>query len=221
MNVRVFRLGDRSVLVRGLGDWDPAALAEAVAETGWPDLDEAVAAYESVALYFRTSGPDLGEVLERLAGLEPRAAVPGRLWEIPVCYQLGPDLEEVAARLGLPSGEVVRLHSDREYRCHAVGFSPGFPYLGYLPEQLSGLPRLGSPRPRVPAGSVGITGRQTCVYPSETPGGWWLIGRTPLTVASLSQERFPIRAGDRVRFRAIGPEEYDRMVGSPLWEEST
>ncbi len=219
--MRAFRLSARSVLVRSLGDWDPAALAEAVHRAAWPELEEAVAAYESVALYFRTAAPGPAEVLARLAGLEAGPARIGRVWEVPVCYQLGPDLGEAAARLGLSAEDVVRLHAGREYRCHAVGFSPGFPYLGYLPEELCGLPRLASPRPRVPAGSVGITGRQTCVYPSDTPGGWWLIGRTPLTVASLREGRFPIRPGDRVQFRPIGQGDFDRMLGRPLWDEST
>ena len=85
----------------------------------------------------------------------------------------------------------------------AVGFLPGFPYAGYLPDALSGLGRRAAPRVRVPAGSVAIAGRQTGVYPSESPGGWHLIGRTPLRIVDVEGGHFPIRAGDRIRFRPI------------------
>ncbi|MEJ5171135.1 MAG: allophanate hydrolase subunit 1 [Fimbriimonadales bacterium] len=219
--MRLFRLSERAVLVRGLADRVPAALAEEIQRQGWEELEEAVAAYESVALYFRSAMSDLESLRRRLDRVEATQASIGRVWRIPVCYELGPDLEAAAARLGLSVADVAAMHAGTEYRCFAVGFSAGFPYLGYLPDELCGLPRLESPRPRVPAGSVGVTGRQTCIYPSETPGGWWLIGRTPLQVASLQLERFPIRPGDRVRFVPIQLEQFDAMLGRPLWEQST
>jgi inhibitor of KinA len=129
--------------------------------------------------------------------------------EIPVCYggEGGPDLGAVAQHCGLPEAEVIALHAGANYQVHAVGFSPGFPYLGGLPEKLR-TPRRATPRTSVPAGSVGIGWTQTGVYPLASPGGWQLIGRTPL--ALFEPRRNPpalLRVGDRVKFKAITPEE--------------
>ena len=98
----------------------------------------------------------------------------------------------------------------------AIGFLPGFPDAGYLPEGLGGLPRREPPRLRVPAGSVAIAGRQTGVYPGESPGGWHLIGRTPLRIVDVERGRFPIRAGDRLRFVPIDAGEFAARRGEPL-----
>jgi inhibitor of KinA len=130
---------------------------------------------------------------------------------IPVCYggEFGPDLAEVAAHAGLDEGATSALHSGAKYRVHAVGFAPGFPYLAGLPGKLH-IPRRATPRTRVPAGSIGIGGAQTGVYPLSTPGGWRLIGRTPLRLFRPENETEPalLRPGDRVRFQAISPEEF-------------
>ena len=132
------------------------------------------------------------------------------LVEIPVCYggDFGPDLAEVAARCGMGVEKVAALHSGANYLVHAVGFSLGFAYLGGLPEKIH-TPRRATPRTSVPAGSVGIGGAQTGVYPLATPGGWNLIGRTPMTLFDATRAQ-PARlsVGHRVRFRAISPEEF-------------
>ncbi len=130
--------------------------------------------------------------------------------EIPVCYggELGPDLEVVAKHSGLPESEVIAAHSGANYQVHAVGFSPGFPYLGGLPEKLR-TPRRATPRTSVPAGSVGIGWTQTGIYPLVSPGGWQLIGCAPLVL--FDARRNPpalLRVGDRVKFKAITPEEF-------------
>ncbi len=134
----------------------------------------------------------------------------GRLVEIPVCYgdEFGPDLGEVAAHANLSAAEIVALHSGAEYRVHAIGFVPGFPYLGGLPAKLH-TPRRATPRTQVPAGAVGIGGAQTGVYPLATPGGWNLIGRTPLALFR-AQETPPtlLRMGDRVKFQPITAKEF-------------
>ena len=104
---------------------------------------------------------------------------------------------------------MIAWHGGVEYDVFAIGFQPGFPYAGYLPVPLSGLPRRDAPRVRVPAGSVAIAGRQTGIYPTESPGGWHLLGRTPLCIVDLDDGYFPIRAGDRVRFRSIPAEEFE------------
>ncbi|MDE3084544.1 MAG: 5-oxoprolinase subunit PxpB, partial [Verrucomicrobiota bacterium] len=136
---------------------------------------------------------------------------PGREIILQVCYggEFGPDLGEVATHAGIGESEVIALHSGARYRVHVVGFSPGFPYLAGLPVKLH-TPRRTTPRTRVPAGSVGIGGAQTGVYPLATPGGWNLIGRTPLRLFRLEKEGEPtlLRPGDCVRFQPISAEEF-------------
>ena len=109
---------------------------------------------------------------------------------------------------GLSADDVIRFHTSTEFTVYAVGFVPGFPYMGYLPKELSGVPRLSSPRVRVDPGSVAITGRQTAIYPQSSPGGWNLIGRTPLVIVDVASGFFPLRVGDRVRFARIDAKRY-------------
>jgi inhibitor of KinA len=133
--------------------------------------------------------------------------------EIPVCYggDFGPDLKSVADRNGLTPDEVVTIHCKSTYPVYMIGFAPGFPYLGGMSERISA-PRLDTPRERIPAGSVGIAGTQTGVYPIETPGGWRLIGRTPLRLFDAVRDPPSLlQAGDRVRFTAIERGEFDRI----------
>ena len=128
---------------------------------------------------------------------------PVRTVEIPVSYggEYGPDLNDVAALHGLSAHDVVRLHSEAVYTVYFLGFVPGFAYMGGLPEALA-TPRLPAPRKRVEAGSVGIGGGQTGVYPFPTPGGWRLIGRTPLPMFQAGRENMSLlEIGDQVRFR--------------------
>lgn len=137
----------------------------------------------------------------------------GNIVGIPVCYggEFGPDLADVAAQAGLSAVEVVRMHSGGDYQVAFLGFTAGFAYLSGMPEALS-MPRLSTPRRTVAAGSVGIAGGQTGIYPTETPGGWRLIGRTPLRMFD-PQAPQPTRVvpGDRVRFVCIERAEYDRL----------
>jgi inhibitor of KinA len=137
-----------------------------------------------------------------------------RLVEIPVCYdpEFALDLDHVALQAKLTPTEVVDLHSRAEYRVSCIGFVPGFPFLAGLPKELS-TPRRATPRKEIPAGSVGIGGAQTGIYPLRSPGGWNLIGRTPLHL--FDPEKTPpafLHAGDRVRFRAITREEFEALV---------
>jgi len=140
-------------------------------------------------------------------------AGPFRLVEIPVCYggEFGPDMETVAKTAGLDAEEVIRLHSKPDYLIYMVGFTPGFPFLGGLDEKLF-THRLKTPRMNVPEGSVGIANNQTGIYPIASPGGWQLIGRTPLTLfAPWRKNPFLYQAGDKIRFISISPEEYERL----------
>ncbi len=145
--------------------------------------------------------------------LEQNGADPpghGRTVEIPVCYggEFGPDIEYVAGRCGLSPGDVAALHGRPLYRVYMIGFTPGFPYLGGMDERLF-TPRKTEISGRVPAGSIGVADRQTGIYPIESPGGWWLIGRTPVKLFDLLKpDPFIIAAGDRVKFRPIEKEEF-------------
>ncbi|MFD0960208.1 5-oxoprolinase subunit PxpB [Paenibacillus chungangensis] len=132
---------------------------------------------------------------------------------IPVCYggEYGPDLVEVAKHNGLTPEDVIAIHSQPSYLVYMIGFAPGFPYMGGMSESIAA-PRRQTPRTSIPAGSVGIAGKQTGVYPLATPGGWQLIGRTPLSLF-LSEREKPalLKAGDHVRFLPIAAEEYESL----------
>lgn len=208
--MRLEPLGERAYLVRNLGA--PAhAYAALLNASPPPGLEEAVASYDTVGLYV---DPDAFNP----ADLPEPEGVPGvgRRHLIPVCYAMGEDLEEVARMVGCSSADVVRMHTAQPYLCHAIGFCPGFPYLGYVHGPLAQTRRRDSPRTRVPAGSVAVAGSQTGIYPLETPGGWRLIGRTPLTIVAPQDDYFPISPGDEVQFCSIDAAEFARLVGQRL-----
>ena len=149
--------------------------------------------------------------MERLADARPP---PGRRVELPCAYGgvHGPDLEEVARRLGLAPAEVVRLHAGAEHYVYFVGFTPGLPYMAGQPAELT-IPRLDRPRVKTPPGSVAIGGTQTSIYSVESPGGFWLLGRTPVRLYDpAAPDPILLRAGDRVRFRPIEPAEFEAIA---------
>lgn len=157
----------------------------------------------------------LREALDaRLARLAATPAPSPRVLEVPTAYggAFGPDLAFVATHNGLSEQDVVAIHSGTDYLVYMMGFSPGFPYLGGMSERIA-TPRLKTPRTAIPAGSVGIAQTQTGIYPVESPGGWQLIGRTP--VALFDAGRQPpvfVEAGDYIRFRPISVREYDELA---------
>jgi len=157
---------------------------------------------------------DLAMFVESVAdNRQPAVAEGHALRKIPVCYdaEFGPDLPDVAAHARLPIDEVIRLHASATYQVCFLGFTVGFAYLGGLPEVLH-TPRLATPRRTVAAGSIGIAGGQTGIYPTETPGGWRLIGRTPLRMFDpQAQPPTRLQAGDRVRFTSIDREAFERL----------
>jgi inhibitor of KinA len=219
MQQTIVPLGEQAVLVY-LPD-EPAAVAftAAVRSAGYPWLQDTVPAYATVGVCFDADRIGISAVMDQLRALRlPKTKKPaeGRRHIIPCCYELQLDLERVAERRRLTPGEVIALHSSCEFNVHAIGFAPGFPYLGYLPAQLCGVPRLPSPRLRVEPGSVGLTGKQTGIYPLARPGGWNLIGRTPLILVDVKADYFPLSVGDRIKFERIGESEFKRRDGERL-----
>jgi inhibitor of KinA len=177
-------------------------------------------AYSSVLISFdplRIRPNDFAAYVRELVDqLNTVEAFSPRVIEIPVCYDcsLGPDLEFVAHHNRLTMEEVAQVHCSVEYLVYFVGFSPGFPYLGELPEKLAS-PRLSTPRVRVPAGSVAIGGGQTGIYSVSSPGGWRIIGRTPVKLFDLNLEPPSVlEMGDLVRFRPIAVSDYRDLTSS-------
>lgn len=224
---RVVPVGDSAVLVV-LGDViDPAindhvhALAAAVAALRTRDsrFGAPTPAYASLLVPFDPLAIEPGEALHALAALARSEALVrseatarsdgtprGEVIEIPVRYggADGPDLEAVASLAGLSPEEVVAIHAGTDYRCHMLGFRPGFAYLGPLDPRIE-TPRLATPRTVVPAGSVGIAGRQTGIYPMDSPGGWQIIGRTDFPAWDPSRDPPALlRPGITARFVAVG-----------------
>jgi inhibitor of KinA len=153
-------------------------------------------------------------VLSLSSKLEGLQGLTADLVEIPVCYEaeFAPDLANVAEHLRLSAEQVVTLHAAGEYRVYFLGFSPGFAYLGGVSQALQ-VPRLETPRTHVRAGSVGLAGEQTGIYPSDSPGGWQLIGRTPQRMFDPSKDPpSRLRPGDRVRFRRISRVEFEQLA---------
>lgn len=220
-------LGDSAFLLRTTAVADVASLLEArdrITTAAIPGVAEVVTGYASIAVYFDLSaatdaGAPLGEIAQWMEAqvsdaLRSSSPVPGQeahfVVEIPICAdaEFALDLEEIARHIGLSQAEIIRIYTGASYSVRCVGFTPGFAYLSGLPARLI-MPRRASPRTKVPAGSVAIGGPQTGIYPVASPGGWNVIGRTPLQF--FDPQRDPpslLRTGDRVRFRAITLDEF-------------
>jgi inhibitor of KinA len=194
------------------------ACAAAIQAADLSGVRDVVPTYRSVAVYFdplRTDRAALDASVARAARDDAREqTAAGAAVRVPVCYggDLGPDLPGVAAFASMDADAVVRAHTAATYRVFVVGFVPGFAYLGTVDRRIA-MPRRSTPRVRVPAGSVGIAGVQTGIYPMETPGGWQLIGRTPVKPFDPDRaDPFLMKAGDAVQFYAIDRGEYDRLA---------
>ena len=228
MPVRIVPAGDSAIIVEFEERIDPAinaraiALAESLQAAAMSGVRDVVPTYRSVAVFFdplRTDYDALVSAVER--GAAKADQEPARQREpirIPVCYggDLGPDLADVGAFGGISEREVIALHTAATYRVFMLGFVAGFAYMGIVDARIAA-PRRSTPRLRVPVGTVGIAGVQTGVYPAETPGGWQLIGRTPLKPFDPARtEPFLMKAGDAVQFYAIDRGEYDRQLSSEI-----
>lgn len=226
-------LGDSAVVLQFGGEIDLnthhriRAVSQVLEQQPFTGLVEFVPAFTTITVYYdpwvlsqEGKLDAYGEAVQQLEVLleqaEKAEPAPARVVELPVVYggKYGPDLQAVADHAGLDAAEVIRIHSSGKYHVYMIGFAPGFPYLGGMDARIA-TPRKASPRASIPAGSVGIAGAQTGVYPISTPGGWQLVGRTPLQLFNPNRDEPSLmRAGDEVRFVPISEEEYlDRKEG--------
>jgi inhibitor of KinA len=192
-------------------------LASRLAEQNIKGIVEFVPTYAALMIYYdplQISYQAIVEILHSLEQTEACRQETQRTVFFPALYggEHGPDLEDVARYHQLTSEEVIYLHSSAEYRVYMLGFSPGFPYLGGLPQQIC-TPRLETPRRSIPAGSIGIAGAQTGVYSISSPGGWRIIAHTPVPLFQLSDEEQPflLRAGDTVKFLPVSLADYQEI----------
>jgi inhibitor of KinA len=239
--MEIVSLGDSALIVRLREQFNDAPeetldevlrAFQTLRKAAIPGVIELAPAYTGVAVFFdpitiaKSSGtPDkvFNWLTERVRGVVAGGVDPGRrvrrrtsdvrIVEIPVCYdsEFAPDLDDVARHAQISAKRVVDLHSAAEYRVACIGFVPGFPFLAGLPEKLA-MPRRDTPRKEIPPGSVGIGGAQTGIYPLRSPGGWNLIGCTPLKLFDPTKNPPTLLCpGDRVRFRVITREEFESL----------
>ncbi len=223
-NVRFLLTGDTSLSAEFGNEINEKINAQiraftiALEKSGIPGIVELVPTYRSCMIHYDPGVISYGALTKRLEGLLGRLdsieIPPSDVLEVPVLYggEMGPDLAFVAEHAGISEQEVVDIHASTEYLIYMLGFTPGFTYLGGMSDKLE-TPRLKQPRVKIPAGSVGIAGKQTGVYPIDSPGGWQLIGRTPVKMYDPNRET-PIlpKAGQYIKFRAVDQAEYDDIA---------
>lgn len=221
---RLLPCGDRAVSVE-LGDEvnrelnaRVLALEYLLQQKNLPGVGETVPSYRALLVYYDPLVIPYEELTATLRELWTRARPdvlpPARTVELPCCYggELGFELEAAAQKIGLEPDELVRLHAGAEYYVYFVGFTPGLPYMTGMPERLT-IPRLQNPRTKTPPGSVSIGGIQCCIYSIESPGGFWVLGRTPVRLYDPTvADPILLRAGDHVRFRPVERAEYDAIA---------
>jgi inhibitor of KinA len=220
---RILPAGDSALIVEFDDRIDPivnaqaVAFADAIQAAKIPGIRDVAPSFRSVAVYFdplRTPYDALMAAVEQHAARPVGDATADRdPIRIPVCYggELGPDLPAVAAFAKTSEAAVIQIHASTTYRVFMLGFVAGFAYMGIVDDRIA-MPRHSTPRVRVPLGTVGIGGVQTGIYPAETPGGWQLIGRTPVKPFDASRaEPFLMKAGDAVQFYAIDRVQYDEL----------
>jgi inhibitor of KinA len=192
------------------------ALAEALRQASLPGSTEIVATFRSLIVNYDslvTTGCDLEQAIAAFVKESGPSSHVRQLWDIPVCYdpQFAPDIEDVAKSAGLATAEVAALHAGTQYHVYMIGFVPGYPYMGDLPERLR-LPRRSDPRTRVPPGSLAIATSMTAVYPYESPGGWHLIGTSPVRFFDPTSTKGALLGpGDAVKFRPVTPGEFSSI----------
>ncbi len=220
---RILPTGDRALTVEFGNEIDESINARLMGFIGKLNeerikgIEEFVPSFRSVLIHYNPailSYDKMSELVEKAAN-EPISgnSHKKRIVTVPVCYdeRYGPDIEDVAKHAGIGVEEVISIHTSTPYLVYMLGFQPGFPYLGGLDKRIC-CPRLETPRIRLEAGSVGIGGEQTGLYPMESPGGWRIIGVTPVRCYNPDKEKpIPYMAGDHIRFRSITRAEFDEL----------
>ena len=199
------------------------ALEEArLADRRFSGIVDVVPTFRSLTVHYDplcADGTLLGESLLKLADSSGSTCTEGRRWRIPVCFDadFSPDLDELAAAKAMKREEVIAQLTSAEFQVYLIGFMPGFPYMGGLPPALE-MPRLASPRKAVPARSLAIAGAMCAVYPWESPGGWRLLGRTPVPFFSATEAASPslLTSGDRVRWQAVERARFEEIEAAGL-----
>ena len=227
MDVRFLSAGDTAMVVE-FGDRIDRVLSDRVLRLGAKvravkvrGVVEMVPTYRSLMVHYDPLETDRVSLERQFGALLKDDAVSAgeaRLWRIPACYEAAhaPDLEDVAQRTGLSIAEVIRLHTETLFHIYMIGFVPGYPYMGDLPQALV-LPRRADPRIRVPAGSIAIASTMTAIYPIESPGGWHLIGTTPIRLFDGALPRPALFSpGDKVRFESISASQFDDIRQASL-----
>ncbi|OXT16243.1 kinase [Bacillus sp. OG2] len=233
MHYHTYAAGDSCIILEFGSSIEPGSnqkvrkAASLLSKKPFTGMIECVPAFHTLAVHydpyavgtlspFEAASSLIAEMLAEKIQLDVHSP---RLLDIPVCYEgaHAPDLPFVARSNGLSEKEVIEIHSKRDYEIYFLGFSPGFPFLGGMDPRIAA-PRKTSPRLKIPSGSVGIAGGQTGIYPSETPGGWQIIGRTPIALFDPKREEPSyLKPGDRLRFIPIKEAEFQSGGGS-LWE---
>lgn len=226
---RLLALGDSAWTVEFGSTIDPQinarvmALADRVAQARLDDplfatVTDVVPTFRSLTVHFspaQTDSEALAERLQAMAAQDGQQLKTGRLWRLPACFDPGfaLDLPALAQAKGMPDNEVIERLLETEFRVYMIGFLPGFPYMGGLPRELA-MPRLASPRQKVPAHSIAVAGEMCAVYPWESPGGWNLLGRTPVPLFDLKHVEQPavLAAGDRVQWYAVSTPQYEHLL---------
>ena len=222
-NVKILTAGDSSILIQFGNAIDPdinariAATVQLMKEQHIEGVVDIIPAFCSLLINYDPrviSYEEMRTRMEKILSVEIAAgARKKKVFEIPVCYggEFGPDLATIAEHAGLSEQEVIDIHTSTDYLIYMLGFLPGFTYLGGLDERIH-TPRLANPRIRIPAGSVGIGGSQTGIYPMDSPGGWQLMGLTPVKTYDPDREvPILVEAGDYIRFVPVDRAEYDRI----------
>ena len=223
MSPHILALGDGALTLEFGDRLDPAnnarvmAARDALVATRLDGISDVVPTYRSLTVHFDPLRLDRNTLIERLletAQAKAGESAPATRWRIPVLFggDTGPDLAEIAQATGRSEETIIETLCDCELRVFLIGFLPGFPYLGEIPEWLR-LPRRATPRTAVPANSLAITGSQAAIYPWQSPGGWHLLGRTPVRLFDLNRTDHPalLEPGDTVRFAPISRDEFDRL----------
>lgn len=221
---RFLPVGDKSLVIEFGDNISPEINKKirnmylAIEKSKLDGIIEMVPTYRSLLVSYNPLKIRFNELCQKLReceeNLNDSGSEPAKVVEIPTIYggEYGPDIEFVASHNKLSVDEVIKIHSSRDYLIYMLGFTPGFPYLGGMSEKIE-TPRLENPRTKIPAGSVGIAGKQTGIYPIDSPGGWQLIGRTPVKLFDpFAEPPVLLNAGDYVRFVPINEKEYKSIL---------